>query len=199
MGTAAIARGFVDPVHDSQKVFRTALDALARPGQIAQVSSNLVPPAPLLATSASLLLALADYETAIWLDDALAEATEVADFIRFHTGAPLTRIRREADFVVVAAPLAMPPLASFAQGTPEYPDCSTTLIVQVESLDNHGWIFAGPGIPERQSFGAAPLPPDFPRQLTDNRARFPCGVDLVFVTSTEIAALPRSSRIMEGD
>ena len=199
MGTAAIVRGFTDPVHDSQRVFRTALDALARPGRIARISSNLAPPAPLLATSASLLLALADYETTVWLDDALAEATDVADFIRFHTGAPLTRIRREADFAVMAAPLIMPPLASFAQGTPEYPDHSATLIVQVESLANDGWIFAGAGIPARQSFCAAPLPADLPRQLADNRARFPCGVDLIFVTSAEIAALPRSCRIVEGN
>lgn len=199
MSTAAIARGFADPVHESQKVFRTALDALARPGWIARISSNLVPPAPLLATSASLLLALADYETTVWLDDALAERTEVADFIRFHTGASLTRIRREADFAVIAAPLAMPPLTSFAQGTPEYPDRSTTLIVQVESLANDGWIFAGPGIPARQSFSATTLPADFPRQLADNRTRFPCGVDLIFVTGLEIAALPRSCRIVEGN
>lgn len=199
MSTAAIVRGFADPVHDSQKVFRTALDALARPGWIARFPSDLSPPLPLLATSASLLLALADYETTVWLDDTLAEATEVADFIRFHTGASLTRIRREADFAVIAASLAMPPLASFAQGTPEYPDRSTTLIVQADALANDRWTFAGPGIPERQSFSAAPLPADFPRQLADNRAGFPCGVDLVFVTSTEIAALPRSCRIVEGD
>lgn len=199
MSTATIVRGFADPVHDSQKVFRTALDALARPGRIAQIAATLESPAPLLATSASLLLALADYETTVWLDDALAEAAEVGNFIRFHTGAPLTRIRREADFAVIAAPLAMPPLASFAQGTPEYPDRSTTLIVQVGSLANDRWLFAGPGIPGRLSFSAAPLPADFPRQLADNRARFPRGVDVVFVTREEIAALPRSCRIVEGN
>jgi alpha-D-ribose 1-methylphosphonate 5-triphosphate synthase subunit PhnH len=200
MSTAAvIARGFADPVHDSQRVFRTALDALARPGRIARMTSSLSPPAPLLATSAGLLIALADYETTVWLDDMLAEAADVTDFIRFHTGAPLTRIRREAELAVIAAPAAMPPLASFAQGTPEYPDRSTTLIVQVGSVANDRWVFGGPGIPERQSFSAAPLPSDFPRQLADNRARFPCGVDLIFVTDAEIAALPRSCRIVEGN
>ena len=199
MSTTALARGFADPVHDSQKMFRTTLDALAHPGRIARISPSLVPPEPLLTTSASLLLALADYETAVWLDDALAEQTEVAEFIRFHTGARLTRIRREADFAIVAAPLAMPPLASFAQGTPEYPDRSSTLILQVDSLVNGGWMFAGPGIPERRSFSATPLPDDFRPQLAENRTRFPRGVDLFFVTSTEMAALPRSCRIVEGD
>jgi len=197
MSTAAIVQGFADPVHDSQKVFRTALDALAHPGRIARIASNIQPPAPLLATSASLLLALADYETAVWLDDALTEATEVGEFIRFHTGAPLTRVRREAAFAVIASPREMPPLASFAQGTPEYPDRSTTLIVQVASLANDRWMLTGPGIPDRRSFSASPLPADFPRQFADNRARFPCGVDLIFVTGEGVAALPRSCRIVE--
>lgn len=198
MSASAMARGFAEPVHDSQKVFRAALDALARPGRIARIETTIAPPAPLLATAASLLLALADYETAVWLDDALAEVTEVRDFIRFHTGAPLTRLRREAHFAVIGAPRSMPPLASFAQGTPEYPDRSTTLIIQVDTLANDRWVFGGPGIPERQSFSAAPLPTDLPRQLIDNRARFPCGVDAIFVTRDQIAALPRSCRMVEG-
>jgi alpha-D-ribose 1-methylphosphonate 5-triphosphate synthase subunit PhnH len=197
MSVAAIARGFGDPVHDSQKVFRTVLDAMARPGRIALLATSLEPPSPLLATSASLMLALADYETTIWMDDLLAEVPAVGDFIRFHTGARLTRSPREADFALIAASGAMPPLASFAQGSPEYPDRSTTLIIQTEMLANSGWQFHGPGIPDRMAFCAAPLPADFPQQLAANRGRFPRGVDVVFVTHTEIAALPRSCRIVE--
>jgi alpha-D-ribose 1-methylphosphonate 5-triphosphate synthase subunit PhnH len=198
MSATAIASGFGDPVHDSQKIFRAVLDAMARPGRIARLTSSLEPPPPLLATSASVLLALADYETAVWLDDTLAPGPEVGDFIRFHTGARLTRLRREADFAVIADGGALPPLASFAQGTPEYPDRSTTLIVQVETLTNESWHFRGPGILDRMSFRGTPLPGDFERQLAANRGCFPCGVDLVFVTRTEIAAVPRSCRIEEG-
>ncbi|MBN9265645.1 MAG: phosphonate C-P lyase system protein PhnH [Hyphomicrobium sp.] len=198
MSVEAIERGFADPVHDAQKVFRAALDAMAHPGRIARLASSLTPPSPLLGTSASLLLALADYETSIWLDDTLSENPAVSDFLRFHTGARLTRQRREADFAVIAAPAEMPALATFAEGTPEYPDRSTTLIVQVEALANHGWHFSGPGIRERMAFSAAPAPADFPQQLAANRAHFPRGVDLIFVTSVEIAALPRSTRIVES-
>ncbi|MFN3744394.1 MAG: phosphonate C-P lyase system protein PhnH [Hyphomicrobiaceae bacterium] len=198
MSIAAIARGFGDPVHESQKVFRTVLDAMARPGRIAQLATSLEPPSPLLATSAGLMLALADYETTIWMDDTLAEVPAVGDFIRFHTGARLTQSLRDSDFALVAASDAMPPLASFAQGTPEYPDRSTTLIIQTEMLANSGWQFQGPGISDRIAFCAAPLPADFPQQLAANRGRFPCGVDVVFATRTEIAALPRSCRLVEA-
>jgi alpha-D-ribose 1-methylphosphonate 5-triphosphate synthase subunit PhnH len=37
-----------NPVLDSQKVFRAALDALARPGRIARLSTTVEPPFPLL-------------------------------------------------------------------------------------------------------------------------------------------------------
>jgi alpha-D-ribose 1-methylphosphonate 5-triphosphate synthase subunit PhnH len=122
----------------------------------------------------------------------------VAEFIRFHTGTRLTRARREAEFAVIATPEHMPLLTAFASGTPEYPDRSTTLIIQVETLANRGWQFTGPGIRERAAFSATPVPADFLQQLTANRARFPLGVDLIFTTRTEIAALPRTCRIVEA-
>lgn len=198
MSSAALALGFGNPVLDSQNLFRAALDALARPGRIARLSTSVEPPSPLLPTSACLLLALADYDTSVWLDDVLASEPAIGDFLRFHTGARLVRACRDADFAVVGAPERIPLLSTFAQGTPEYPDRSTTLIVQVETLASTGWLLRGPGILEGTAFRAAPLPADFPSQVAANRTRFPCGVDLVFVTRSEIAALPRSTRIVEG-
>ena len=198
MTVATVQRGFDDTVRESQRVFRLALDAMACPGRITRLETTLAPPRPLHSTTASLLLALADFETTIWLDDSLSEHSDVADFLRFHTGAPLTRACREADFAVIAAPERMPLLTAFAQGTPEYPDRSTTLVIQVGRLANDGWQFRGPGIPDRVHCSAAPMPTGFQRQLADNRARFPRGVDLIFATPTNIAALPRSARIVEG-
>ncbi len=198
MSIQAMERGFADPVHDAQQVFRTALDAMARPGRITPLASSLAPPSPLFATSASLLLALADFETAIWLDDTLAETPAVGEYIRFHTGAHLTRQRSAANFAIIATSSHMPPLANFAQGTPEYPDRSTTLIIQIDTLSTRGWDLSGPGIRGHATFSATPMPDDFPHQLTANRAQFPLGVDLIFITPSEIAALPRSTEIIEG-
>lgn len=198
MALSAAQRGFDDAVRESQRTFRLVLDAMAHAGRILRSDATLAPPPPLLSTSASIILALADFETAIWLDEPTADCPAVADFLRFHTGARLVRACRDADFAIIAAPARMPPLASFAQGTPEYPDRSTTLIVQVEALAGVGWQFRGPGIQDSVHFSATPMPLDFPQQLLENRARFPRGVDLVFATSTEIAALPRSARITTG-
>jgi alpha-D-ribose 1-methylphosphonate 5-triphosphate synthase subunit PhnH len=192
-----IQPGFGDVVADSQSVFRIAMNAMARPGQRLAISGGVVPPAPLNATAAALLLTLCDFETRVWLDPPLADSAGVAEFIRFHTGARLVGTAEDAAYSVISDAARMPPLAGFAQGTPEYPDRSATLVVQVRELKSAGWKLEGPGIHGRQLFSASPLPADFVQQARANRAQFPCGVDMFFTTDTELAALPRSTRLTE--
>lgn len=194
---SAIQPAFRDAVRDSQSVFRLAMRAMASPGQILHLGSLLAPPAPLHPPAAALLLTLCDFETPVWLDPPLAERADVADFLRFHTGARLVTSAADAAFAVVADPARMPALATFAQGTPDYPDRSATLIVQVDTLVACGWTLEGPGIRKTARLSAAPLPADFIAQLRANRGSFPCGVDIFLATRTSLAALPRSVRLME--
>jgi alpha-D-ribose 1-methylphosphonate 5-triphosphate synthase subunit PhnH len=99
---------------------------------------------------------------------------------------------------VIADPVRVPALSVLAQGTPDYPDRSTTVLLQVETLAATGWTLEGPGIRNTARFSAAPLPADFAAQMRANRAAFPCGVDIFFATRTSLAALPRSVRITEA-
>jgi len=80
---------------------------------------------------------------------------------------------------------------------PDYPDRSTTLIVQTGSFETAGWVFTGPGIDGHVSFRPQSLPTDFPDQFAANRQSFPCGVDILFVSDDQIAGLPRSASITE--
>jgi alpha-D-ribose 1-methylphosphonate 5-triphosphate synthase subunit PhnH len=189
---------FRDPVRQSQSVFRAAMEAMASPGRIVVLRSGLAPPPPLNGPTAALLLTLCDYETPVWLDPAFAENTDVATFLRFHTGAGLVRSPSDAAFAAIADAMAMLPLSAFAQGTAAYPDRSTTLIVQVETLANDGWRLEGPGIRGSTRLRAAPLSTDFSDRLLVNRAAFPRGVDIFFASADAIAALPRSVRVVEG-
>jgi alpha-D-ribose 1-methylphosphonate 5-triphosphate synthase subunit PhnH len=194
----SIALGFRDPVGDAQAVFRTAMNAMARPGRPVMLGANLTPPAPLSAAMAAVLLTLCDFETPVWLDPALLDAGGVREFLRFHTGARLVATPAEATFAVISDPMRMPPLADFAQGTADYPDRSTTLIVSVHTLKAEGWKLEGPGINGAVHFSAAPLPEDFAGQMRANRATFPRGVDVLLVTGNAIAALPRSVTLTEA-
>lgn len=195
MAATTLSPGFADPVGDAQGTFRAVLTALSRPGQIVELAALPPAPAPLMPATVALLLALADYDTGVWLDGA-ADTPAVVEHLRFHCGSPLTAQCNVADFAVIAEPAGMPALARFKPGTDEYPDRSATLIVQVDTLaSDRGWTLRGPGIETAAALDVAPLPSDFRDQLAANHARYPCGVDLLFVAGSRLAALPRSIRV----
>jgi alpha-D-ribose 1-methylphosphonate 5-triphosphate synthase subunit PhnH len=194
----AVAAGFAEPVLAAQATFRTVMDAMARPGTV-RALAGVAAPAPLSATAAAIALTLLDYETPFWLDAPLADTGEVARFISFHTGARLTADPADAAFAFVAAPAAALPFARFAQGSAEYPDRSTTLVLQVAHLaEGDGMVLRGPGIAGTRQLAASPLPANFLDQFADNRALFPRGVDILLATPAAAAGLPRSLHLAGG-
>jgi len=148
--------------------------------------------------AAPVALALADYETTVWLDPRLAEVPEVARFLRFHTGAPIVGEPGEAAFALVADAVNLMEFNHFSSGVPDYPDRSTTIIAQVDRFTGHGLVLEGPGIQGVVSFGAAPLPADFASRINANHAGFPLGVDLLLAGPDAVLGLPRSVRAREG-
>ena len=192
---SAVAAGFAEPVLAAQATFRTVMDAMARPGSVHRLA-GVAAPAPLSPSAAAIALTLLDYETPFWLDARLAAAPEVARFISFHSGAQLTADPAAAAFAFVAAPAAMPPFATFAQGSAEYPDRSTTLVLQVAHLaEGAGLMLRGPGIAGARRLAASPLPADFLAQFAENRARLPRGVDILLAANDAVAGLPRSLNV----
>ncbi|MGC5777302.1 phosphonate C-P lyase system protein PhnH [Methylobacterium sp. NFXW15] len=188
--------GFTDPVHEAQGIFRAVLDALARPGTIQSVAAGLNPPAPLTPELAAVALALTDGDTPVWLDPALAAAPDVAAYLRFHTGAPLTDDPARAAFALVRDTARCPPLAEFAQGVPAYPDTSTTLVLAFEAIEaGLGLRLAGPGIRGTADLAVSPLPPRWPQDLRANHDGFPLGVDLILTAPGRLAGLPRSTAL----
>lgn len=188
-----------ESVVTAQATFRAVMNATARPGSVQTLCHAPSAPEPLSSGAAALALALFDHDTPIWLDTKLSEKS-VADWLRFQTGAPVTADPMDAAFALVSDTAHLPPLHLFNPGTPEYPDRSTTLILQVDSFAAGSRIaLMGPGIRGRQLLQAAPLPDDLPAQLALNRGLFPRGVDLFLVSSDSVAAIPRSARVMTGE
>ncbi|MCP3715718.1 phosphonate C-P lyase system protein PhnH [Paraburkholderia sp. CNPSo 3281] len=197
---AALAPGFGDPVHDTQTVFRTLLDALARPGTIGVVETPLPaataadasPARAGLAAFAS-LLALADYATPVWLaqpDAALAAA------LRFHAGAPLAQQACEAAFAYVHDAAALPPLDAFASGTPESPEQSATVFVRVDSLAGGAPLtLRGPGIETTCCIAPVGPPERFWRERAALAPHLPCGIDFYLVCGDRLMGLPRTTLV----
>jgi len=193
LASRGLEGGFEDAVLESQRVFRLCLQALSRPGVAVPMTTGLKAIGPLRPATAAILLALADFETTLWLDSAARAEPDIGAFLRFHTGAAICDDPDDADFAVVLDPRAVPALGAFKQGMSDYPDRSSTLLIQVDHLCADGPTCTGPGIDGAVSFWAEPLPADFAAQLVRNRKSFPCGVDILFVAPAEIVGLPRST------
>jgi alpha-D-ribose 1-methylphosphonate 5-triphosphate synthase subunit PhnH len=194
-----LAPAFADPVDNAQSVFRAVMDAMARPGTPQTLAPALAPPAPLSRGAGAIALALLDYESPFWLDGTLSLQPDVAKWLRFHTGAPMARDSKDAAFAFIADPARVADFDSFAPGTAEYPDRSTTLVLQVTHLSGPAVMnLRGPGIAGERSFVASPCPADLVARLQRNHTLFPRGLDLLFVTADAVAAIPRSTRVTPG-
>jgi alpha-D-ribose 1-methylphosphonate 5-triphosphate synthase subunit PhnH len=186
--------GFAAPVFGSQAVFRNVLDAFARPGKVVAIPAIVTVPAPLFTPTAAFLCTFADEATPVHFEAGVTESA--AAWVQFHTGAPLAERPDLAHFAVVTDPQALPDLEAFALGTQDYPDRSTTIVVQVESLaTGECFRLEGPGIDGSTEARAAPMPGSLLAALKRNRALFPRGVDLVLASPEAILALPRSTRV----
>ncbi|HEV7252624.1 MAG TPA: phosphonate C-P lyase system protein PhnH [Mesorhizobium sp.] len=191
--------GFADAPRDSQKIFRAVMNAMARPTHVERLEVALATPPALDPGLAAVAQTLADGDAPIWLDAPLAADPAVSAYLRFHTGAAVVSDPAEAAFALVADPGKLPPFDAFAWGTEEYPDRSATIVMAVKSFESGvRLVFEGPGLKERGSLAPKPVPADFAQRLEANRALFPRGVDLIFTCGGDVAALPRSVRLVGG-
>ncbi|WP_156759837.1 phosphonate C-P lyase system protein PhnH [Microbacterium karelineae] len=191
--------GFPAPVRDAQRVFRTALDALARPTRRHAFDARVTPPAPLGPEAGAVVLALCDEQTPIWLDDALRRSGEVEAWIRFHTGARIADAAGDALFCVASCPSAMPALDELAAGSDEEPHLSATVIVDATGVKPTGsFVATGPGIDGSAEWDGAGLPGGFLPAWRANLARFPRGVDLILAERGALRGLPRTTALAEG-
>jgi alpha-D-ribose 1-methylphosphonate 5-triphosphate synthase subunit PhnH len=196
-----IGSGFADPVRSAQAAFRAILEATSRPGTVCAVGAEVAsPPAPLSPAVAAIALTLCDQDTPVWLDATLCASPDVAAWLRFHCGARIVDDPSAASFAFAADIRGLPAFDRFNLGSADYPDCSTTIALCVDSFQfGPQLMLRGPGIKGRQAFRADPLPDDIIERLTANRALFPRGVDLILASANEIAALPRSVRLVGED
>jgi alpha-D-ribose 1-methylphosphonate 5-triphosphate synthase subunit PhnH len=192
------ATNFPHSVLSAQSTFRAILDATARPGSVQSFSGVAEAPSPLSPGAAAIALALCDHDTPVWIDSKLSASAPVREWLRFYCGCPIAQNPREAAFAFAADPGALPPFEAFNLGTADYPDRSTTVVLQMQSFDiGPRLTLTGPGIRDRATFRADPLPADIAARLRSNRELFPRGIDLMLVTHQAVAALPRSVQIAE--
>lgn len=192
--------GFASPVLDGQAVFRAVMEAMARPGTVRCFGPLAAPPAPLSPAAAAVVLTLCDPDTPVWLDPRLEASADAKAWLAFHVGAPLARVPAEAHFALVCDAANLMALENFAQGSQDYPDRSTTLVLQVDTLSRgRTLLLEGPGIERAAMLAAHPLPRHVVEQWRQNNARFPRGVDVILAAPEGVACLSRTTRIRSAE
>jgi alpha-D-ribose 1-methylphosphonate 5-triphosphate synthase subunit PhnH len=198
---AELPAGFADKVLSAQTTFRSVMDAMARPGSVYCITAAAGTPPGMMRGTAAIALTLFDHDTPLWLDPRMSEASEVAKWLKFHTSAPVVTDPSICSFALIGNAEELPALDRFSFGSNEYPDRSTTLILQVESLrEGLAFELRGPGIDGTAVLQARIEPLDLFARLAINATLFPRGVDVVLVADDAIVAIPRTTRLVaEGD
>ena len=180
---------FADLPVQSATAFRSVLQAMARPGTIHHLA-GATPPPPLSVAAGVVLLTLSDPETPVFVG-ASVDTPDLRSWIAFHTGAPFSAASEAV--IAIGSWQDFAPLSAFPVGSAEYPDRSTTLITEMDSLGSDGsnpCRLTGPGI---QNFSTLSLPD--PVLMQTNAALFPLGLDFILTSESSVAAIPRSTRI----
>ncbi len=194
---AELPPGFADKVLSAQSTFRSVMSAMARPGSVQRIAPVAGTPGPMMLGTAAIALTLFDHDTPLWLDAQMSESLDVVKWLKFHTGAPVVGDSSIAAFALVADGAHLPALERLALGSNEYPDRSTTVILQVDSLDS-GRVYElrGPGIDGVTTLSAAIRPADLFERLAINETLFPRGIDMVLVADDAVVAIPRTTRVV---
>ena len=176
-----ITGGFGDPVFNAQSVFRSVMDAMARPGTVSPVASLAGPPAPLSPTAAAIALTLCDQDTPVWLDASLRALGSGRKLDRLphrraarpHAGRRAFRARRRPrkpdgarEFRARHAGISRP--LDHARLPGREPDGGRDAAAS-----------RGRASSASRTLAPTPLPRHFVEQWKQNRARFPRGVDLI--------------------
>ena len=88
-----------------------------------------------------------------------------------------------------------PALDQFCYGTPEYPEASTSLLLQIPSMEGGPEVMLkGPGILEEIAI-APPMAAEFWQQWQEMTPEYPLGLDVWFFADDQILGLPRTARL----
>lgn len=173
---------------ESQQVFRAVLDALARPGRIVELPSDLLAGTPAVLQP---VLALADLATPVAVLD---DGAGWADAVSAVTSAPVVGID-VARFVAATRPMTAQELRSACRGSALAPEDGTKVCLSVSEVDGDDWLLSGPGIADRAQVSGVD---GLLAARNEAVANYPAGIDLLLITADgRMAGIPRTT-VIEG-
>ena len=196
---AQLQKGFDEPVRDAQQAFRQLLKVMSEPGVI-RMLDHVDALGELSPAALTTLLSLMDQTTSLWLSPSL-DTELIRTNLNFHAGAPRVDQPADADFVMAKAG-ELTSLDGLKIGEPEYPDRSCTLVIQLDQLeagddqpDLLTLKLSGPGIPGQRMLSLSHPGEALLAYLLERPDPFPQGLDLILVSGTRVAAIPRTTQV----
>ncbi|WP_248927621.1 phosphonate C-P lyase system protein PhnH [Paenibacillus hamazuiensis] len=205
------SHGF-DPIHDTQKLYRSLLDVIARPGTVEHAVEDAGRPSVpegVSAAAAGIALTLLDGEVGFAVR--LKGQEGLAAYIKRMTFSREAAV--DAADYIFADGLASEKeirsvMASAKRGTLVAPDQSATVFIRVEQLAEGGRALpgaevlplrlSGPGIPGEAVCTVDGLSPVWLEERERANGEYPLGVDLFLYTEAgDLTALPRTTQVKE--
>lgn len=193
-----------DIIFDSQKIFRTLLDAFAHPGKVVKISDlKIAPPTGISKASTGVLFALLDFEVGFAVSTSNKKQKEkIEEYFIINTGSRLKNLE-SADFILALGEL--PQLERIKKGSLEYPDQGATIVYSVEEVNESlsgaesvSLTLTGPGIKGKRNLALKGLKKQELIKIMEVNKEFPLGADFVFADREgNFFALPRSTKIVE--
>lgn len=180
-----------------QRVFRSLLDAMARPGTVA--TADLHPQSGRLGAAVSLLEAVLDHEVTFAV---LPEQADLIDTLLRLTGSYVAA-PDQADYLLCEGGGILRALHEAKEGIPEYPDQSATLVAAVASVSPQSGRgpplrLAGPGIKDTRTVWVDGFSQEHRQAFVERRDELPLGIDLVLVAPDgAFTCLTRYTRLRE--
>lgn len=175
---------------DQQRVFRLVLEGISRPGRLVTLDASEEPALALKTGAVAVARTLLDESTPVWIGPDLADDT-VVEFLRFYCGCPVTADPAAAAFAFAAGEL--PALDRFSVGDDEFPEASTTVVLQVDRLVVGSDVtLAGPGVDGTAGIADPGLPTNFWDQRAALTPLYPCGIDVILTAGDTLCCLPRT-------
>jgi len=197
-----------DVTFDSQIIFRSLLDAMARPGSILRLPDVIITPPVANKYPLILLMTLLDHEVSFCVSghgdaNVNADRQAVAEYLGSNTGSKESAIG-DADFILVCGGSSHGLIRRVKQGTLEYPDESATVVYDVGSIGDQGYDghdeyilleLSGPGIAGKCMIAISGMEQ---AEIEDVLAvsNYPLGIDAILSDRYgNIACIPRSTNV----
>lgn len=185
--------GFKNKTFESQGAFRLILQATSNPGKKVKFMNDNYSQKDLHTSSVNIIFTLLDLDTNVFIQS--AQENIISNFIKLHTGSPITKNKVESDFAVVTD--GDLDFDSFNEGLDQYPDKATTLIIQIQSMSQgEDFVLSGPGIKNSNRITLSGIPHNFKEKVNANSSKFPLGVDIFLTCKNELISLPRTIKII---